>query len=123
MLWIWTIGFAFFIALVHLLYIRYVPIKGVPCVDPKEKGVQEKIAVDIRDYQKASNDPVAHAIVMPVPYIKRYYNEIPSKTIFVIASDHLEKNIAIRLLKSKGFQVVGYTLTDCKCKKKIEKLA
>ncbi|WP_231735338.1 rhodanese-like domain-containing protein [Gracilibacillus massiliensis] len=91
-------------------------------MEPNKECKHGKAILDIRDYQKAAKDKVDGAIVIPVPYLRRYYSEISSQSIYVIASNHLEKNLAIRFLKNKGFDVIGYTLTDCQCKKKIEQM-
>ncbi|ENH96284.1 hypothetical protein J416_11727 [Gracilibacillus halophilus YIM-C55.5] len=119
MMWLWIIALVCCVApLIHLLYIRYIPIKGVPCIDRKKRSDRiDQVTVDIRDYQQSSNDVIEGAIVMPVPYLRRYHHEIPTQSIHLVASDHLERNIAIRYLKAKGFQITGYTLTDCRCKK------
>ncbi|SHM49674.1 hypothetical protein [Gracilibacillus kekensis] len=119
---LWLIAIVMIVVTAHLIYTRYVPIKGVPCVDPNIECNHDKVTLDIRDYQKAAKDKVEGAIVIPVPYLRRYYSEISSQSIYVIASNHLEKNLAIRFLKNKGFHVIGYTLTDCQCKKKIEQM-
>ncbi|MGP4038390.1 hypothetical protein ACTWP4_00565 [Gracilibacillus sp. D59] len=119
--WIVLVLISVFIS--HLLYTRYVPVKGIPCVEIDKNRSREKSTVDIRDYQEADNDKVEEAVVIPIPYLKRYFHEIPSKSVHIVASNHVEKNLAIRFLKQKGFEITGYTLTECKCKKKIEKLA
>ncbi|UOQ46754.1 hypothetical protein MUN88_11645 [Gracilibacillus caseinilyticus] len=103
----------------RMIYTRYVPISGVPCVEPKKQQNDQTITIDIRDYQEADNDKFADALVIPIAYLKRYYHEIPSRSIYIVASSHLEKNLAIRFLKNKGFHIVGYTLTTCKCKDKV----
>ncbi len=119
----WIFAILLVIIIVHILYTRYVPIKGVPCVEFNNKSKRDKVTLDIRDYQEVAKDQVKDAIVIPVPYLRRYYSDIPSRKIYVIASTHLEKNLAIRFLKNKGFQVIGYTLTKCKCKDKLGRLA
>ncbi|MFC4403130.1 hypothetical protein [Gracilibacillus xinjiangensis] len=105
--------------IIQIVYVRYVPIRGIPCMELIKSDDSDRITLDIRDYQQSFTDEIDHAIVIPVSYLRRYYHEIPVKRIHIVASDHLEKNIAIRFLKNKGFEVIGYTLTDCKCKKKI----
>ncbi|SER83687.1 hypothetical protein SAMN04487944_11111 [Gracilibacillus ureilyticus] len=117
------IGLTLLALIIQIFYVRYMPIKGIPCLDSIKNSDREKVTLDIRDYQQSFQDQIDHAIILPVPYLRRYYQEIPAKKVHIVASDHLEKNIAIRFLKSKGFEVIGYTLTDCKCKKKIEHFA
>ncbi|KAB8138979.1 hypothetical protein F9U64_02435 [Gracilibacillus oryzae] len=116
-------GLAILALSIQLVYVRYVPIKGIPCLESTNNSDQEIVTLDIRDYQYSFSDEIAHAIVIPVPYLKRYYHEIPARKVHIVATDHLEKNIAIRFLKNKGFEVIGYTITNCKCKKKIENYA
>ncbi|RCW77134.1 hypothetical protein [Saliterribacillus persicus] len=117
-----TVGLLSLIA--YTFYARYAPIKGVPCIDTKSKTCKNDILkLDIRDYNIASKDPVVDAKVLPVAYLKRHHNELECCRIHVIASDHMEKNIGIRFLKHKGFEVVGYTITTCNCKDKQKKVA
>ncbi|GAE93361.1 hypothetical protein JCM21714_2438 [Gracilibacillus boraciitolerans JCM 21714] len=121
---IWSLVIVIIVAITaHLIYTRYIPIKGIPCLELNKMCNRDKVTLDIRDYQQAAKDHIEGAMVLPVPYLRRYYSEIPSQKVYVIASNHLEKNIAIRFLTHKGFHVIGYTLTECKCKKKIEQLA
>ncbi|SFL41492.1 hypothetical protein SAMN04487943_101435 [Gracilibacillus orientalis] len=119
----WIVLLLIIVFLSHLLYTRYVPVKGIPCVEFDKNRNREKLTLDIRDYQEADNDKVEEALVIPIPYLRRYYHEIPSRFVHIVASNHVEKNLAIRFLKNKGFEITGYTLTECKCKKKIGKLA
>ncbi|MDL4840433.1 rhodanese-like domain-containing protein [Aquibacillus rhizosphaerae] len=108
---------AFFVSIIlYLMYLRYVPIKGIPCIDVSSNQMDQiSLKLDIRDYNSSAKQEVEGSIVMPVAYLKRYYKEIPSKELVVIASDRTEKNLGIRFLHNKGFKVIGYTLTSCKC--------
>ncbi|QGH35768.1 hypothetical protein GI584_17685 [Gracilibacillus salitolerans] len=119
----WIVLLLIIVFFSHLFYTRYVPIKGIPCVEIDKKLNREKLTLDIRDYQEADNDKVEEAVVIPIPYLRRYFHEIPSRTVHIVASNHVEKNLAIRFLKQKGFEITGYTLTECRCKKKIGRLA
>lgn len=119
----WIVLLLIIVMVSHQFYTRYVPIKGIPCVEIDKKRNREKLTVDIRDYQEADNDKVAEAVVIPIPYLRRHFHEIPSRSVHIVASNHVEKNLAIRFLKHKGFEITGYTLTKCRCKKKIGKLA
>lgn len=119
----WMISLLVIVFLSHLIYTRYIPVKGIPCVEIDKQLQDKKLTVDIRDYQEADNNKVAEAIVIPLPYLRRHFQEIPSRSVHIVASNHLEKNMAIRFLKQKGFEITGYTLTKCNCKKKIGKLA
>ncbi|MGM0875386.1 MAG: hypothetical protein ACQEWV_11410 [Bacillota bacterium] len=99
-------------------------IKSVPCVDVKQSLHDEKqVVVDFRDYNNLSNNQVTNAIVIPIPYLKRYYHEIPSKYVHVIAANNLEKNIGVRFLQKNGFHVTGYSLSECTCHNKTTDMA
>ncbi|WP_228409582.1 rhodanese-like domain-containing protein [Radiobacillus deserti] len=74
--------------------------------------------VDIRDYNVSSNDVIHGSISIPLAYLKRHHHEIPKEEVHVIASDKIERNLGVRVLRSKGFKVIGYTLTDCGCAEK-----
>jgi len=105
------------IIIIVLTYYRYFPVRGVQCFNTLKVNDDSIQIVDVRDYNQSYKDPVLKAMNIPVGYMKRYYQEISSVKIFVVASDNLEKNISIRFLRKKGFQVTGYMLTDCKkCK-------
>lgn len=105
-----------FIVILYTFHKRYFPVYGVPC----SNGVIElqestSVVVDLRDYNVSAKKPLTGAINIPIAYLKRYYREIPNKKVHVIANDHLEKNMGVRLLRKKGFKVVSYTLNDCPC--------
>lgn len=101
-------GFIISLFLVTLYFNRYVPVRNVPAVDPKEK---DAVFVDLRDYQDSANNPFIGAINIPCGYLKRYMKEIPDQQIVIIASNEVEKNFGARLLKKYGFNVKGYTIT------------
>jgi len=100
-------------------YIRYVPVHGVPCIGSLFQYNDVKI-LDVRDYNQSYKDPVENSINIPVAYLKRNYHELSDSNVIVVASDSLEKNISIRFLKNKGVNVLGYTFTNCPCKKQIK---
>lgn len=107
----------------YMLYSRHYPIKGVPCMDEKQsKEKNDSITLDIRDYNTSSKESINDSIFIPIAYLKRYHHEIPSKYIYLIASDKIEKNLGIRFLSQRGYQVIGYKLANCNCKNKIENL-
>lgn len=97
------------------LYIRYFPVKGVKCIESPKFELDEVRILDVRDYNYAYKEPIQEAINIPTGYLKRNYRQISTNKVHVIATNQLEKNISIRFLRKKGFNVVGYTLTDCKC--------
>lgn len=104
--------FVLLIVVGYLITIRYFPIIGLNYIDKKELDLTTLIKVDVRDYNESYKNPVKGAINVPVAYLKRYYLEIPSKNLIVVASNRLEKNVGIRFLRTKGFKVVGYTITN-----------
>lgn len=110
------IGIIFAVALSYFYYQRNLSIKNVPCIDVKHSKLDEnRVVVDFRDYNNLADELVFNAIVIPIPYLKRYYQEIPSKQVHVIASNKLEKNIGVRFLQKHGFHVTGYSLAECTC--------
>jgi hypothetical protein len=98
----------------YLIFTRYFPILGLHYMDKKVIELSTCNIVDLRDYNDAYNIPFQGAITIPLAYLKRNHNELPNSDLIVVASNHLEKNIGIRILRKKGFKVVGYTLTDLK---------
>lgn len=111
-------------AMTYMIYVRYYPIKGIPCIDMNQLSNEtKKVKLDIRDYNTSSKNAITDAVSLPVAYLKRHYTQIPSKQIYLIASDKIERNLAIRMLKQKGFQVMGYTITGCGCQGKLKDVA
>ncbi|RHW41701.1 sulfurtransferase [Neobacillus notoginsengisoli] len=105
-----------FISISFLLYKRYIPVFGVPCREVTEGHLTNNdILLDIRDYTIASKNPVNGSFSIPAPYLNRYMSEIPGKHVHLVASDRLEKNWAIRVLRKNGYHVVGYSLAGCGC--------
>lgn len=100
------------------MFLRYLPVLGVRCIQLFELDEKDVIVVDVRDYNQAYKDSF-HSINIPVAYLNRYFHEIPDKQIHVVATNQLEKNISIRFLRKKGYHVKSYTLTDCQCDKKL----
>ncbi|MBU7593082.1 hypothetical protein [Metabacillus halosaccharovorans] len=107
-------GLALFLIICYFSVQRSRWIKNVPCVDVKHHDQASQI-VDVRDYNNLSTMTISSAIVIPIPYLKRYYHEIPSKKVHVIAGSQLEKNIGVRFLQKNGFDVTGYSLAECTC--------
>lgn len=99
----------------HVLFKRYFPVCSVVYYSIEEIETKSNI-VDLRDYNQSSKFSVPNAINIPVSYLNRFSTEIPKGKLYIIASNNLEKNVGIRLLRKKGFQVVGYTLTSHKPK-------
>lgn len=97
-------------------YKRYVTAKGVKhdCAD-NLKEHDDILLLDVRAYNISYKDPVKGAFELPVAYFIRSYEEIPDRPIHIIASDEMEKNMAVRLLRKKGKIVVSYSLTEEDC--------
>ncbi|MED1203933.1 hypothetical protein [Heyndrickxia acidicola] len=93
--------------IILVLYRRYAPIGQAFC-----QLTGQEILLDVGNYQTVFKDPVDNAIKIPYGYLKRYFKEIPNKKIIIIAEDYPEKNLAIRFLHQKGYQVKEYIIID-----------
>lgn len=113
MMMIYSLLFVVALAIIPL-YRRYIPVKGIPYQDALQMETQS-VRLDIRDYIVSANQPIEKAIEIPVPYLDRFFREIPSKDVHIIVSDRLEKNIGVRLLRKKGFNVTGYSIHGSTC--------
>ncbi|WP_138420618.1 hypothetical protein [Aquibacillus sediminis] len=108
-----------FILVFYFSYTRYFPVYGVPCIDQANQSNDSNVTVDLRDYVTADRSELKGSVVMPVAYLKRHYRELPKQqAIHIIAADRVEKNIGARFLNQKGYNVVGYTLSECGCRNK-----
>lgn len=94
------------------LYKRYFPVVGVHCEETLKVNFTDVEVIDVRDYNISYKDVIEKSINIPVAYLERYCYEIPEKKVHIMASNRLEKNVAIRILRRKGFQVTGYTVSD-----------
>jgi rhodanese-related sulfurtransferase len=94
------------------LYKRYFPIIGIHCEDVLKVDLTNIEVIDVRDYNISYKDVIENSINIPVAYLARYCYEIPDKKVHVVASTRLEKNVAIRILRRKGFLVSGYSIID-----------
>ncbi|SDC63168.1 hypothetical protein SAMN05421734_11434 [Pelagirhabdus alkalitolerans] len=115
-----------FVALVsYVIYTRYVPVRGVRCIS-KDKLDESLTIVDLRDYNDSAKEAIVGSVALPIAYIKRHHHGISNQSVYVIASDCVEKNIGIRLLMRYGHQVSGYTIINddvCQCKNWLTKMA
>ncbi|GGA72070.1 hypothetical protein GCM10008025_14860 [Ornithinibacillus halotolerans] len=101
-----------------MLYKRYFPVLGIPC---KKSGHDKTstVVLDIRDYNIDVNQSQNRSDMrIPYAYLKRFIQEIPHQKIHVIANDRLELNLGLRYLRSKGYQVASYQLSNCPCREK-----
>ncbi|WP_337018025.1 rhodanese-like domain-containing protein [Oceanobacillus massiliensis] len=103
------------------IYKRYVPALGSSRKYTRSDllSIDNVQLIDTRDFQTSSKESIADMYRIPVPYLKRHYNEIPHKPIVLIAADSVEVNLAARFLKNKGYQIQGYCLLDYKKKKEM----
>ncbi|THE13168.1 hypothetical protein E1I69_08695 [Bacillus timonensis] len=104
--------FLLILFIVWEFYKRYFPVVGVRCNDEMKVNLSDIEIIDVRDYNISYKDVIEKSINIPVAYLERYCYEIPDKKVHVVASTRLEKNVAIRILRRKGFQVTGYTMSD-----------
>ncbi|OIK13392.1 hypothetical protein BIV59_06300 [Bacillus sp. MUM 13] len=87
------------------IYKRYVPVSH-----PFTGKCDKETLLDVRVYQDIFNDPVLGAIEIPYGYLKRCHREIPDKELIIVAGDVIEKNLACRFLKKKGYRIKGYMI-------------
>ncbi|SHF86630.1 hypothetical protein [Ornithinibacillus halophilus] len=101
------------IALLSFLYKRHMPVFGVKNIKSNDFiSIDDKVILDIRAYNTSCNGTFEVAHCLPISYLNRYYKEIPNKPILLVASDHVEKNLAARFLKSRGYSVIGYYIAS-----------
>jgi len=98
--------------IIGFVYVRYVPVTGVQSTIVTDLNTQSIKVVDIREYNQSYRQPIPKSVNIPIAYLKRNYQEIGSEKVHVIASDQLEKNMGIRLLRKKGFKVMSYTIIN-----------
>jgi rhodanese-related sulfurtransferase len=93
-----------------LIFRRYFPILGLKCKKWDEFDIKNIHVIDVRDYNESYKEPIPGAINIPIAYLNRYYLEIPNVDLYIVASDKIEKNIGTRMLRKKGFQVIGCSI-------------
>lgn len=120
----WVVYLILLIPIIYTCYYRYVPVRGVKCIQYHKLDCV-KVKVDLRDYNDSAKETIDQAIALPVAYIKRFHHELPKEPLNVIASNVVERNIGIRLLKRYGYEVAGYLLIDkrCCCKNQLTNFA
>ena len=101
------------IFILYILYKRYMPVAGVHHQDIQIGTQDEKVIVDLRDYNNVHANVSEEVIHIPIAYIKRKYQEIPDRHVHIIVDNEIEKNMGVRLLRRKGINVVSYTMNDC----------
>ncbi|WP_409254199.1 hypothetical protein V1502_09965 [Bacillus sp. SCS-153A] len=109
------------VSMIIALYKRYIPVTGVQWSRETPDLKDSILILDVRDYNHSFNDPIPEAINLPVAYLKRNWHELEGSRIHIVASTKLEKNMSIRMLRRRGYQVTGYTLTEKQCPPKQNK--
>lgn len=95
-----------------LVFKRYFPVLGLKCLKWEEFDIKNSNVIDVRDYTVSHKEPIPGAINIPIAYLNRYYSEIPNVDIYIVGSDKIEKNMGIRILRKKGFQVIGCSIKN-----------
>lgn len=93
-------------------YKRYFPVRGVQNYTLADLELDVIKIIDVRDFNESYKEPIKGAINIPLAYLKRNLNEIPDRKLHVIGSNEVDKNVAIRFLRQKGFQIKGYTIMN-----------
>ena len=104
------------IVLLVMLYKRYFPVLGVKYYPLEELDLSKLKILDVRDYNESYKDPIEGSLNIPFGYLKRNINEIPNRDLHLVVSSLLEKNVGARVLRQKGFRVVGYSFVSNKLK-------
>jgi rhodanese-related sulfurtransferase len=100
------------ILIIYSLYKRYFPVCGVPNYTLTDIELDVIKVIDVRDFNESYKNPIKGAVNIPLAYLKRNLNEIPDRKVHVIGSNKIDKNVAIRFLRQKGFHVKGYTIMN-----------
>ncbi|SET35957.1 hypothetical protein SAMN05216389_109160 [Oceanobacillus limi] len=102
------------ILLLYFLYRRYIPVFGLTNLGKKRpiKASNGAILLDVRAYNISCNNRPDMVMCLPLAYFNRYYKEIPNEPVILVASNGMEKNLASRFLKNKGYNVIGYYLVN-----------
>lgn len=95
-----------------LIFRRYFPVLGLKCLKWGEFDIKNSNVIDVRDYNESYKEPIPGAINIPIAYLYRYYAEIPNVDLYIVASDKIEKNMGIRMLRKKGFQIIGCSIKN-----------
>lgn len=99
--------------ILRFLYSRYIPIYHVKEMDITEVVNKKDIVIlDIRDFNVSYKDPIEGAVNVPLSYLNRNFNKVKKNSVFVVSSDIVGKNLAVRLLKRNEYEVIGYTIRN-----------
>jgi hypothetical protein len=95
-----------------LFFRRYFPILGLKCKKWGEFDIKNINVIDVRDYNDSYKEPISGAINIPIAYLNRYYPKIPKANLYIVASDKVGINMGVRILRKKGFQIIGCTIKN-----------
>ncbi|MCP8970208.1 rhodanese-like domain-containing protein [Ectobacillus ponti] len=94
-----------------VLYIRYMPVYGVQAADEARADI---LVLDVRDYNETSKCQTNAAVHIPYAYLVRFYQDIPKRPLHVVAASRLDRNLAIRFLRRRGYTIASYHITNGK---------
>lgn len=95
------------IFIIYVLYQRYVPVRGIKCINSLSSVDKNKAIIDVRDFQDSSKDNIQGSVAIPLAYLKRSAQEVANKEIIVIVDHEILLNLSVRLLRKQGFKVIG----------------
>ncbi|GER67542.1 hypothetical protein BpJC7_25720 [Weizmannia acidilactici] len=106
----YVVFFILALILIKIGYTRYFPVHGITRTELRIDDMENKVVVDVRDYQDAGSGSVQGAITIPTAYLKRFSCQIPKGNLHIISSNQLEANFGIRFLRRKGFHISSYSV-------------
>lgn len=94
----------------YLLYKNFFPVFE-RCINPYNVECNEgTVMVDLRDFHSSAKYPIKGAVVLPFAYLKRYHDDLKGKKLYIVAPGLVDRNLSIRFLKNKGYEVLGYSI-------------
>lgn len=109
-------GITLTIIFIRILFRRHFPIFGIPSIlNLSHLNHHNGVMLDTRNYNDNSYDRVPGSIQIPYAYLARYYHEIPKEPIHLIVNNTLDRNLSVRFLREKGFEIKRYTLPQGTC--------
>ncbi|CAG9610338.1 hypothetical protein NEOCIP111885_04112 [Pseudoneobacillus rhizosphaerae] len=93
-----------------LILRRYFPVIGLKCMKWGEIDIKNITVMDVRDYNDSYKVPIQGAVNIPIAYLNRFYAEIPNRVLYIVASNSVEKNMGVRILRKKGFRIIGCSI-------------
>jgi rhodanese-related sulfurtransferase len=100
------------VIIASITFKRYFPVLGLNCMKWGELDIKNRNVIDLRDYHDSFKEPIPGAINIPIAYLNRYYSEIPNADLYIVASDSVKKNIGARILRKKGFRIIGCSIQN-----------